>query len=162
MSKNKINQAGFSLLELLVVICISAILATVGISHWRDLKLRNELMTTTKQLAYFLNEVQVDAYIRNRNYNLYFFRSPWCLTVTQGERPLLCEGRFRFIKPDNTIVIDGFTEKTSFSFWGRRNFAQNTSFQLKNKIGTSKVIISRRGRIRICSSNSYLAGIPAC
>ena len=59
------QNGGFSLLELLLVICIAAILASIGIQHWRDLQLRNELLTTTKQLAYFLEEAQAKAYNTN-------------------------------------------------------------------------------------------------
>ncbi|MDF7666266.1 prepilin-type N-terminal cleavage/methylation domain-containing protein [Orbaceae bacterium ESL0727] len=155
-------QAGFSLLELLIVICITAMLAAMGISQWRDNKLRHELTFTTQQLAYFLNEAQVDAYINNRTYNLYLFTSPWCLMMSEGDRPPSCNGPFRFTKPYDSVTITGLTEKKTISFWGRRNLAQTASLQLKNTQGHSKVIISRRGRIRICSQNSYLTGMPAC
>lgn len=157
------QNEGFSILEVLVVICICTILAAIGIQHWKSLQLRNELITTTQQLAYFLNEVQVKAYTQNDTYNLYLFLSPWCLTVTQAERPITCnQGILQFNKPNNSVVISGLTDKKTISFWGRRNMAQTTSFQLQNDIGISKVFISFRGRIRSCSQNNYLAGLPPC
>lgn len=157
------QDLGFSLLELLAIICISAILATIGIHNWKALQLRNELVSTTEKLAYFLNEVQFKAYTTNNTYNLHLFSSPWCLTITQGDRPDSCDhGELQFIKPNNSVVINGLTDKKIISFWGRRNMAQTVSFQLKNDIGMSKVFISFRGRIRFCSQNNYLAGLPAC
>ena len=44
------QNSGFSLLELLFVISISAILAAIGVQNWQELQLRNELATTTKHL----------------------------------------------------------------------------------------------------------------
>lgn len=157
------HNTGFSLLEVLVIICISTILATIGMQQWRSLQLRNELITSTQQLAYFLNEVQVIAYTHNETYNLYLFSSPWCLTITKGDRPSSCyQGELQFINSNNSVVISGFTDKKTISFWGRRNMAQTTSFQLQNSIGISKVFVSFRGRIRFCSHNNYLAGLPPC
>lgn len=157
------QNMGFSLLEILVIICISAILAAIGLENWKAMKLRNELVTTTQQLAYFLNEVQVKAYADNATYNLYLFSSPWCLTIMQGERPVSCrQGKLQFFKPDNSVVISGLTEKKTISFWGRRNMVQTASFKLKNDIGISKIFISFRGRIRFCSQNNYLTSLPPC
>ncbi|QYN47243.1 prepilin-type N-terminal cleavage/methylation domain-containing protein [Gilliamella sp. ESL0405] len=157
------QNLGFSLIELLIVVCISAILASVGINHWQAQKLRNELEITTKQLASFLSEVQVKAYTNNDNYYLYLFVSPWCISITQGEKPQSChQGLLQFIKPDNSVVISGLNDNQSATFWGRRNMAKNISFELSNRIGTSKIFVSSQGRIRFCRKSSYLTGLPPC
>ena len=157
------HTQGFSLLELLIIIGISSIVATVGIHHWKAIALRNELVSTTQQLAYFLNEVQVKAYTENQNYKLFVFSSPWCLTITSEERPASCkQGELHFIKPNNSVEITGLTEKKLIYFWGRRNMAQSFSLELSNKIGKSKVFVSYRGRIRFCQLNSYLPSLPPC
>jgi prepilin peptidase dependent protein A len=158
------QNGGFSLLELLFVICISAILASIGIQHWKNLQLRNELTATTKQLAYFLEEVQTKAYNDNENIHVYYFLSPWCLSVSnKGEKPASCQdGISYFIKPDNSVELSGLADKKVISFWGRKNMAQTSTFQLNNAIGTTQIIISYRGRIRFCKKNSYLPGLPRC
>lgn len=157
------HDQGFSLLELLIIIGISSILATVGVHHWKVIERRNELVSTTQQLANFLKEVQVKAYTENQNYKLFVFSSPWCLTITSEERPASCkQGELQFIKPNNSVEISGLTEKKLIYFWGRRNMAQSFSLELSNEIGKSKVIISYRGRIRFCLLNGYLPSLPPC
>lgn len=154
---------GFSLLELLIVICISAICAAIGMQQWKEIQLRNELVSTTHQLAYFLNEVQVKANTENKNYSLHLFLSPWCLTITSGEPPTSCQnGLLQFIKSNNSVEIKLLNEQKIITFWGRRNMAQTGSFELSNAIGTTRVLISFRGRIRFCRINSYLPSLPAC
>ncbi|WP_279083969.1 prepilin-type N-terminal cleavage/methylation domain-containing protein [Gilliamella apis] len=157
------QNSGFSLLELLFVISISAILAAIGVQHWQELQLRNELATTTKQLAYFLEEAQARAYNTNENYHVYYFFQPWCLSISKGEKPPTCEeGTTYFMKPNNSVELSDLTDKKAISFWGRKNMAQTGTIELHNAIGTTKIIISYRGRIRFCKKNSYLPGLPRC
>ncbi|MFQ1017816.1 prepilin-type N-terminal cleavage/methylation domain-containing protein [Gilliamella sp. BG7] len=154
---------GFSLLELLITICISAILTTIGIEHWKEQQLRNELAYTTKQLAYFLYEVQIKASSENKNYIIHQFTSPWCIAITNDEKTTSCsDGVLYFIKPDNSVEISQLSNNKSALILGRRNLAQTMSFQLKNKTGTSRIFISLLGRIRFCAENSYITGLPPC
>ena len=157
------QNSGFSLLELLLVICITSILASIGIQNWRDLQLRNELLTTTKQLAYFLEEAQAKAYNTNENYHVHYFFQPWCLSISKGEKTATCkEGTAYFMKPNNSVELSDLTDKKTISFWGRKNMAQTSTIELHNAIGTTQIIISYRGRIRFCKKNSYLPGLPQC
>lgn len=157
------QASGYSLLEILVIICIGAILVSVGIPHWKTLQLREELVSTTKQLAYFLNEVQIKANTYNDTYHFYLFSSPWCLVASKQEDSSSClEEELKFIKPENSVEISGLTDKKTISFWGRRNMAQTGSLILRNQIGETKVLISFRGRIRFCYETGYLSGLPPC
>jgi prepilin-type N-terminal cleavage/methylation domain-containing protein len=157
------HDLGFSLLELLITVCISAILAYIGIEHWKEQQLQNELASTTKQLAYFIYEAQIKASSKNENYIIHQFSSPWCISITKADKPPACsESILYFIKPNNSVQISELSNNKSAFILGRRNMAQTMSFQLKNKIGTSRIFVSLFGRIRFCAENSYIASLPPC
>lgn len=159
------NSMGFSLLELLVVIVIGAIIASIGIGGWQDIRLRNELSNTTLQLIRFFNEIKVDANSHNINHTIHLinsFPSSWCLAVTPIARPTDCQTSFRFIPNTQNIDILGLKIDSTLAFYGRRSTAQSGTVRLKNAIGESRIIISTRGRIRYCSYQTYLAGFPKC
>lgn len=157
------QNSGFSLLELIVVVGICAIFASIGVTQWKTLQLKEELLTTTKQLTHFFNEVQINAYTYNHTYHFYLFSSPWCLVASKGDKPNSCmEGELRYIKPNNSVEISGLTSKKIISFWGRRNMAQTASLKLHNQIGETKIFISFRGRVRFCYEQGYLSGMPPC
>ncbi|OCG15289.1 hypothetical protein A9G29_09495 [Gilliamella sp. Fer2-1] len=157
------HDLGFSLLELLITVCISAILASIGIEHWKEQQLQNELASTTKQLAYFIYEAQIKASSKNENYIIHQFSSPWCISITKADKPPACsEGILYFIKPNNSVQISELSNNKSAFILGRRNMAQTMSFQLKNKIGASRIFVSLFGRIRFCAENSYIASLPPC
>ncbi|OCG60326.1 MULTISPECIES: prepilin-type N-terminal cleavage/methylation domain-containing protein [unclassified Gilliamella] len=157
------HDLGFSLLELLITVCISAILASIGIEHWKEQQLQNELASTTKQLAYFIYEAQIKASSKNENYIIHQFSSPWCISITKADKPPTCsEGILYFVKPNNSVQISELSNNKSAFILGRRNMAQTMSFQLKNKIGTSRIFVSLLGRIRFCAENCYIASLPPC
>ncbi|WP_392560302.1 prepilin-type N-terminal cleavage/methylation domain-containing protein [Orbus mooreae] len=155
------NSFGFSLLELLIVIAISAILASIGVSSWRDIQLRSELSGTTFELIAFLNEVKVNANIHNINHFVYLLQngaSNWCLAVTLKNKPTDCQTKFQFISTNN-IEISGLTTQSTLIFYGQRSMAQATTIRLKNSIGESRIIVSNKGRVRYCSYNTYLTSV---
>lgn len=157
---------GFSLLELLVVIAIIAIVSSVSLHSWQTVQQRLQLSSATQQLLAFLNQVQAEANWRNKTNTLHLFTqtaySPWCIAVTTEVRPNTCDTPLRFLQPDSSINISGLTALSTLAFYGRRDMAQTGTIRLANQIGQTRVIVSTRGRIRYCSYNLYLNGIPKC
>ncbi|WP_147405407.1 hypothetical protein [Orbus hercynius] len=156
---------GFSLLEILVVILMTSILSVGGISSWRDLRDRNELLTVTLALTSFLNEVKSDANRHNDNLTVYVIRShslPWCIAVSRHHRPADCQTKLRFIPDHKQVDLIGLTTDSALIFYGRHNSATPTSIRLSNRIGNSQIIISMPGRIRYCSYQTYLSGFSPC
>jgi len=54
-----------------------------------------------------------------------------------------------------------FTDK-SMGFYGLRNAALAGHLTLKNTAGSLRVVLSARGRLRICSENQPVLGIGVC
>ncbi|QIQ21713.1 prepilin-type N-terminal cleavage/methylation domain-containing protein [Zophobihabitans entericus] len=165
MYTDKIAQ-GFSLLELLFVISVIGVLSAIGLHGWQTIQQRAQLSSATMQLLAFIKEVQDDANWRNQTNTLHLFIgskfTPWCLAVTEESRPVSCDTRLRFIQPDPSVEITGFTEISTLAFYGKREMAQTGTIRLENSLGQTRVIVSTRGRIRYCAYNFYLSGFPKC
>jgi len=159
------NSSGFSLLELLIVIIITAILALVGTSSWRDLQARSELSSITHGMIQFLVEVKTDADFYNYNQSIYILKQSeheWCLVANEKSKPVSCQMKFSFIIKNKFIDLIGLTTDPALIFYGRRSAAKAATIRLKNRIGESRIIISVPGRIRYCSYNTYLTGFHQC
>jgi prepilin peptidase dependent protein A len=61
--------------------------------------------------------------------------------------------------PDISVGL--ISEKT-IGFYGLRNTAQAGHLTLSNAAGTARVILSARGRIRLCSEGKAIAGMAVC
>jgi len=97
------QQKGFSLFELLIVVVISSVMFTVAIVNWREFQLRSELTNTTLALVTFLNQVKSNANFQNRNNAIYIIKEedqPWRLIVIDNEQNDHDQIFFQFINPN--------------------------------------------------------------
>ena len=159
------QQKGFSLFELLIVVVISSVMFTVAIVNWREFQLRGELTNTTLALVTFLNQVKSNANFQNRNNAIYIIKEEdqsWRLIVIDNEQNDHDQIFFQFINPNNQVEILNKNNDLLSIFHGRRCMAQPETIKLKNDIGESRIIISTRGRIRYCAYAMQLAGFPKC
>ncbi|AJA45377.1 prepilin peptidase dependent protein A [Frischella perrara] len=159
------QQKGFSLFELLIVVVISSVMFTIAIVNWREFQLRSELRNTTLALVTFLNQVKSNANFQNRNNAIYIIKEedqPWRLIVIDNEQNDHDQIFFQFINPNNQVEILNKNNDLLSIFHGRRCMAQPETIKLKNDIGESRIIISTRGRIRYCAYAMQLAGFPKC
>ncbi|WP_392559498.1 prepilin-type N-terminal cleavage/methylation domain-containing protein [Orbus mooreae] len=160
------NSSAFSLLELLIVIAICSILATIGLASWRDLQDRNELSVVTLGVLQFLNEVKLVANHYNHNQSVYFVKKShqeWCIVASEADLSASdCEYRLRFVVQNKHVELTGLSTNAQLIFYGRRNTAKAVTIKLKNRVGESRIIISVPGRIRYCSYQTYLSGFTPC
>lgn len=159
------QQKGFSLFELLIVVVISSVMFTIAIVNWREFQLRSELTNTTLALVTFLNQVKSNANFQNRNNAIYIIKEedqPWRLIVIDNEQNDHDQIFFQFINPNNQVEILNKNNDLLSIFHGRRCMAQPETIKLKNDIGESRIIISTRGRIRYCAYAMQLSGFPKC
>ncbi|HAT5011665.1 prepilin peptidase-dependent protein [Serratia marcescens] len=156
------RQRGMTLIELLAAILIAGMLTGWGVGQWRYHQQALRLEHTAQQLLAFLLRLQADANWRNRTTLLWFKNgTPWCLGG--GVPPPDCasaEGPV-FSPSYRDVVLSGYSGK-EIGFYGLRNTAQAGHILLSNDAGGLRLVLSARGRLRLCSEGLRIRGIAPC
>lgn len=156
------HQQGLTLIELLVVIMLVGVLTSWGINQWQYYQQALRLEQTAQQLLTFLVRLQADANWCNRNALLWFHTgSAWCMG--SGTPATRCvpnaEGVFIPAHPD--VELREVTQK-EMGFYGVRNNAQAGHILLANRAGQIRLVLSAKGRLRLCSEGIIVRSIPLC
>ncbi|MEL7627509.1 prepilin peptidase-dependent protein [Pectobacterium aroidearum] len=158
---------GFTLLELLVVLTIVALMAGSGLHGWIQYQQAIRLEQSAQQLLDFLSRVQANAYWHNetRTAKLISQGELWCMMAGQNEKQAeeTCRENHpgQFVRRTQDVVLAKFTSNV-FTFFGLRNAAQAGHISLSNSAGQLRLIISVRGRMRLCSESQAVLSIPLC
>ncbi|MBN3162561.1 prepilin peptidase-dependent protein [Pectobacterium brasiliense] len=161
------QRRGFTLLELLVVLTIVALMAGGGLHGWIQYQQAIRLEQSAQQLLDFLSRVQANAYWHNetRTVKLIPQGELWCMVAGQNEKQAeeTCRENHpgQFVRRTQDVVLAKFTSNV-FTFFGLRNAAQAGHISLSNSAGQLRLIISVRGRIRLCSEAQVVLSIPLC
>ncbi|MBQ4769178.1 prepilin peptidase-dependent protein [Pectobacterium versatile] len=161
------QQRGFTLLELLVVLTIVALMAGGGLHGWIQYQQAIRLEQSAQQLLDFLSRVQANAYWHNetRTAKLIPQGELWCMVAGQNEKQAedSCRENHpgQFVRRTQDVVLAKFTSNI-FTFFGLRNAAQAGHISLSNSAGQLRLIISVRGRMRLCSESQAVLAIPLC
>ncbi len=151
-----------TLIEIMLVLGLVAMLSIWSLQGWREHQQRAQLEQQAQRLRIYLTGLQSQSYRYNQTLLL------WAIVgkegcVGSGVKPVGCSlsqtGLFEPTAPDITVGI--FSEKI-MGFYGLRNMAQAGHITLSNAAGTVRVILSARGRIRLCSEGKSIAGIAIC
>jgi len=142
------KTSGFTLTELLIVMVIASIVslgATGGWLRWQQLQRLND---SARQVQHFLLRLRAEA--NEHNSQLLLWRGgnrTWC--IGSGP-PLPCATPSRKIlaAPWAEISLHSLTE--GLGFYGRRNVAKPGRIVLVGAAGERHIIVSSRGRVRIC------------
>lgn len=155
------------MLELLVVLTIVALMAGGGLHGWMQYQQAIRLEQSAQQLLDFLSRVQANAYWHNetRTVKLIPQGELWCMVAGQNEKQAeeTCRENHlgQFVRRTQDVVLAKFTSNV-FTFFGLRNAAQAGHISLSNSAGQLRLIISVRGRIRLCSEAQVVLAIPLC
>lgn len=155
------------MLELLVVLTIVALMAGGGLHGWIQYQQAIRLEQSAQQLLDFLSRVQANAYWHNetRTVKLIPQGELWCMVAGQNEKQAeeTCRENHlgQFVRRTQDVVLAKFTSNV-FTFFGLRNAAQAGHISLSNSAGQLRLIISVRGRIRLCSEEQVVLAIPLC
>ncbi|UVO09364.1 prepilin peptidase-dependent protein [Pectobacterium polonicum] len=158
---------GFTLLELLVVLTIVALMAGGGLHGWIQYQQAIRLEQSAQQLLDFLSRVQANAYWHNETQTVKLQQQGmlWCIVIGQGEKQVedVCRENHprQFVRRSQDVVLATFTSNV-FTFFGLRNAAQAGHLSLSNAAGQLRLVISVRGRMRLCSESQAVLAIPLC
>ncbi|AIA69967.1 MULTISPECIES: prepilin peptidase-dependent protein [Pectobacterium] len=158
---------GFTLLELLVVLTIVALMAGGGLHGWIQYQQAIRLEQSAQQLLDFLSRVQANAYWHNetRTAKLIPQGALWCVVSGQNEKQAeaVCRENDagQFVRRTQDVVLAKSTSNV-FTFFGLRNAAQAGHISLSNSAGQLRLVISVRGRIRLCSESQAVLAVPLC
>lgn len=156
------HQQGLTLIELLIVMVLAGMLTSWGVSQWHHYQQALRLEQTAQQLLALLTRLQADANWHNRNALLWFRPGKiWC--IGSGPQVASCTAAAeRAFTPEHLDVeLQGFTQK-EMGFYGVRNNAQAGHILLGNQAGRIRLVLSAKGRLRLCSEEVAIRSLPLC
>ncbi len=151
------NASGFTLLELLVVMVIASVLGFGAVSGWHRWQQHRHLNDTAAQIQHFLLRLRSEANWHNDTRLLWHLPGQkWCLGSAAVQ--LRCNGRSRhtLLAPWQEVRLLSLTE--GVGFYGRRSMAKPGRIVISCDAGERHIIVSSRGRIRICQPAEGLCG----
>lgn len=154
-------QRGMTLIELLAVLLIAGMLTGWGVGQWRHHQQALRLEHTGQQLLAFYCDCRrrlTGATARRccGSSTAPLVPGRWCAAAGL---------RFRrgagLSSPYPDVVLRGYTGK-EIGFYGLRNTAQAGHILLSNDAGGLRLVLSVRGRLRLCSEGHRIRGIGLC
>jgi len=160
MNKNK--NLGFTLVELMIVVAIVGIVATIAVPSFQDTLERNRLKEAVESLKSDLMFAKTEAIKQSKNIRVTLIKSgtDWCYGINDDNTACACGTSATAncgIKSVNGNQFKGISlgAATNTTFGFRRGTATNIGPILSSANYEVKVIVSGRGRVRICN----IAGI---
>lgn len=151
-----------TLIEIMLVLGLIAMLSIWSLQGWREHQQRMQLDQQIQRLRIYLSGLQAQAYRHNQTRLLWVIDGPGGC-VGSGEKPASCAmaGQNVFTPTLPNILLRAYSEKT-MGFYGIRNMAQAGHIVVSNRAGAARVVLSARGRLRLCSEGKPIAGMPLC
>ncbi|WP_034916685.1 prepilin-type N-terminal cleavage/methylation domain-containing protein [Erwinia sp. 9145] len=143
------NAYGFTLMEVLIVMIIASVLGIASVAGWQGWQQRQRLNDAARQIQLFLLRQRSEANWLNESRLLWAKKGDkWCLG---SGKPLTdCSGKSpRWVNAAwQGITLLSLTDDVGF--YGRRNVAKPGRVVIAGAAGERHIIISSRGRVRVC------------
>lgn len=143
---------GFTLPELLIVMVIVSMLSLGAVTGWVSWQQRQQLDEHARQVQHFLLRLRGEANWFNQQRLLWHRQSGvWC--IGSGEEQASCENDRRDVlrSSHESVVLQSLTD--GMGFYGRRNMAKAGRIVIANAAGQRHIIVSSRGRVRVCKES---------
>lgn len=146
------QQAGFSLIEILVVLVIISCVAGIGTHSLYLWQQRQAVRANAIQLYQFLGRVRQQADWYNQSLPLWVAedRGSWCIGT--GKPASQCGSQPWQWQATQLVTLVIMTGEPGF--YGKHNAAWPGSFEVGNQYARWRIIISNQGRIRYCDAQS--------
>ena len=132
------RQAGFTLIETMVVVAIIIVLAGVGVPAMQDLVVNQRIKTTTSDLFSSILRARSEAIKRNTDISMTpatSWSSGWTIaSPTAGEPALLA------LTTRSSITVEGPAAGVTFTASGRVKSNSNVTFNISSTRGTPRCI----------------------
>ncbi|MEA9392514.1 prepilin-type N-terminal cleavage/methylation domain-containing protein [Acerihabitans sp. TG2] len=157
------GQQGYTLIEMLLVLMLTAMVALSGGHACHRYRQHAQLEQATTQITDFLLRWQLAASRGNHSCQLSVTRGGnWSITAylmpAAGMPPVLLG---RLDSPSDDIRLD-FSQFDYLTLAGTRNTATAGHLTVCNAAGRLKIILSGKGRVRICSERGRWPGVASC
>lgn len=170
------NNAGFTLVELMVTVAVVAILLTIGIPAFQSTLDKRRLVGAAEQLQADLQYARSEAIKRNvRVYVSFTTGTDWCYgiaTIPACNCGIANSCQLQADGVDKVVSASGFRgvsltetfDGVDTDFEPRRGTADNGTASLTSSIGQANVVVSQLGRVKICSpsGSANIKDYPTC
>jgi prepilin-type N-terminal cleavage/methylation domain-containing protein len=177
MSRGQLSKAGFTVVELIVVLAVISILAWLAVpAYGRQVEL-SRLKAAAELLFAAKRQAKSDAIMQDKTLTVVLAALPggsWCIGTTEKTDCDCSTGNLCHVKGVSRVLQgDDFpTIRLSYASAARRYIFKPThgamaagSAVFSSPSGYEiRVVTSRLGRIRLCSpaGSGYVAGYPKC
>ncbi|RUO43040.1 hypothetical protein CWE15_06465 [Aliidiomarina taiwanensis] len=156
--------AGFTLLELLMVIGLLTVFASISVNTWVQWRWRLQYGHSVSAVAAAVKQAQAFAQRHHQDYWLSVEPDCiWLATSSQGN----CQHHGVYRAPPEISWQAQFTQGKQLRFMAGRGLSGFGAGSIRiqhHKFATHEaaVVVSSLGRVRLCESDRLLSGVPLC